>query len=107
MSLFEKGRAKTGGRMAGTRNKLSAACLNDALAAYQEHGATAWKILAVENPRDFLKCIIGLMPQELEITDSRLSQLSDEELEVFIAYAKRLAPTDIRDVGSRESPTLN
>jgi hypothetical protein len=107
MSLFEKGRAKTGGRLAGVRNKLSKACLESALKAYEEHGDAAWKILAVESPRDFLKCIIGLMPQELEISDTRLSQLSDEELEVFIAYAKRLAPTDIRDAASRESPTIN
>jgi len=107
MSLFEKGRAKTGGRLAGVRNKISAACLKDALESYQKHGAAVWEILAQENPRDYLKCIIQLMPQELEITDSRLKELSDEELEIFIAYAKRLVPTDIGDVAGREGETAH
>jgi hypothetical protein len=107
MSLFEKGRPKSGGRLKGARNKLGAACLKSALAAYEKHGDAAWEILAQESPRDFIKCIIALAPAELEITTDRLSELNEEELDVFIEYAKRLVPHDLEDVGSREDPTTH
>jgi hypothetical protein len=39
MSLFEKGRQKTGGRAKGARNKLSVAFLEAFAADFEEHGA--------------------------------------------------------------------
>jgi hypothetical protein len=106
MPVFQKGQ---GGRKAGARNKISAACLNDALESYQKNGKAAWEILFHESPRDYLRAIIALLPQELEISDNRLKELSDEELETLIAYARKIAPLEIdtADPGSREGETAH
>jgi hypothetical protein len=47
MSLFEKGRDKTGGRMTGTRNKFSKKFDDALLRDFEEHGANAIKIRAL------------------------------------------------------------
>jgi hypothetical protein len=46
------------GRQKGVRNRISMACLNDALDSYQKHGAKAWEILFHEKPDVWLKAII-------------------------------------------------
>ena len=50
MSLFEKGKPKTGGRAKGARNKLSVAFLEAFAADFEEHGAEVIKIVRVEKP---------------------------------------------------------
>jgi len=98
MTLWEKGRAKTGGRQKGVRNKISMACLNDALESYQKHGAKAWEILFVEKPDQWLKAIISLMPAEIDITNnSILAELPDEQLELVIRYVTRLVGEGLAD----------
>ena len=44
MSLFEKGREKTGGRSSGTRNKFSKKFDDALLRDFEEHGEDAIKI---------------------------------------------------------------
>src|SRR5438270_8314540 len=55
MSLFEKGRAKTGGRAKGARNKLSQAFLEAFAADFEEHGAEVIRIVRMEKPHEYLK----------------------------------------------------
>jgi UTP:GlnB (protein PII) uridylyltransferase len=108
MSLFEKGRQKTGGRARGARNKLSQAFLEAFAADFEEHGAEVIKIVRMEKPHEYLKTAAYLMPKEFEIMDSRLTDLSDEELDVFIAKLRaQLRSPVVADVGSGEEPTLN
>ena len=108
MSLFEKGRPKTGGRMKGTRNKLSV-CFVEALAKdFEQHGEDVIRIVRVEHPNEYIKVVASLLPKEFEITDSRLHDISDEELDVFIEAAKRqLASSSAGDADKREAETTH
>jgi hypothetical protein len=72
---------------------------------FQEHGEGVVKILRLEYPADYMRLIGSLVPRELEISDNRLGDLSQDELELAIDYArKRLAERSIQ-LGIREEPT--
>jgi len=108
MSLFEKNRPKTGGRIKGVKNRLSHAFLTALAEDFERHGVETLKIARMEKPVEYIRIVAGLMPKELEIVDSRLADLSDEELDVFIAKLRaQLRSPVVADVGSGEKPTLN
>ena len=108
MTLFEKGRPKTGGRVKGAKNRLSHAFLTALAEDFEQHGIEALKIARIERPVEYIKVVAGLMPKEFEIMDSHLADLSDEELDVFIAKLRaQLRNPLVADVGSGEEPTLN
>ena len=50
MSVFERGRPKSGGRAKGARNKISTAFLEALAKDFEEHGVDAIKIMRVEKP---------------------------------------------------------
>ena len=81
MALFEKGRPKTGGRAKGARNKLSAAFLEAFAADFEEHSAEVIRIMRVELPTEYVKAAVNLMPKEFEITENRLMEIPDAELD--------------------------
>lgn len=87
--LFEPGHKKLGGRIKGTRNKLSADFVSELAAAFEEHGRDAIDIVIKESPKDFLKVIAAILPKEFEINDSRLKDIPDDQLDAFIEFAKR------------------
>jgi len=62
--LFQKGRDKTGGRVKGSRNKLSMTFVEALAKEFEEHGAEAIRIMRMENPSDFLKIIAAVIPKE-------------------------------------------
>src|SRR3974390_1112865 len=108
MTLFEKGRPKTGDRAKGAKNRLSHAFLTALAEDFEQFGAETLKIARMEKPVEYIRIVAGLMPKELEIMDSRVSDLSDEELDVFIAKLRaQLRSPLVADVGSGEEPTLN
>jgi len=108
MTLFEKGRPKTGGRARGAKNRLSHAFLTALAQDFEQHGVEALKIARIEKPVEYIRIVAGLMPRELEIMDNRLADLSDEELENFIVKLRaQLRNNLIEDSGSREEPTIN
>lgn len=105
---FEKGRAKTGGRRAGARNRLSSSFLEALAADFEQHGEQVIKICRVEKPNEYLKIVASLMPKELEISDNRLAELSDSELETFIAKLRaQLRGAIVKDLGDGESATTH
>ena len=110
MSLFEdkQFRKGQGGRAKGVKNKLSHAFLTDLLADYEQHGAETIKICRVERPIEYVKLIAALLPKEFEITDSRLNELSDEEIDVLIGEIRaRIRSRFVENIGSGEEQTLN
>jgi len=108
MTLFEKGRSKTGGRAKGAKNRLSHAFLTALAEDFEQHGVEALTIARIEKPVEYIRIVAGLMPKEFEIIDSRLTDLSDEELDVFIVKLRaQLRSPVVADVGSGEEPTLN
>src|SRR5262252_3086543 len=107
MSLFEKGRDKTGGRMTGTRNKFSKKFDDALLRDFEEHGEAAIKIARIERPTEYLKLIASRFPIEFQFTDSRLKELSDDELDAFIAHIRSQLGSTAANADSREDKTLN
>jgi hypothetical protein len=105
MALFEQGRKKTGGRAKGARNKLSAAFLEALADDFEEHGKAVIRIMRVESPTEYVKAVAHLMPKEFEITENRLLEIPDHELDALIEYARRRIA--IRDADDRENATLN
>ena len=105
---FEKGRQKTGGRTKGARNKLSMAFVEALAKEFDEHGEEAIRICRVEKPIEFIKIIASIMPREFEIVDTRLADITDGELDVFIEYARRqLAGGVVANIESREGQTID
>src|SRR5262249_11540620 len=81
---FLPGRAKTGGRIKGSRNKISEAFLHDLAAEWEVSGPDALKIMAKEEPGNFVKVVAALLPKEFTIEDNRLADLNDDELDTLI-----------------------
>jgi hypothetical protein len=77
MSLFEKGRAKTGGRRKGVKDRIGTMFLEELAKDFEEHGAEVIKIARIERPVEYLKIVSATLPKEFEITDSRLEEISD------------------------------
>jgi hypothetical protein len=103
---FQKGMAKLGGRVKGSRNRISEAFLKDLALEWEQSGPAALKIMAREEPGNFVKVVAALLPKEFEITDSRLTELSDEEIDGLIEQL-RLRTAIIRNAGDGEKPTTH
>ena len=75
---------------------------------FEQHGVDVLKITRMEKPVEYIRIVAGFMPKELEIMDSRLTDLSDEELDVFLAKLRaRLRGAISQDLGDGESQTIN
>jgi hypothetical protein len=98
---FEAGRSKTGGRVKGTRNTISEAFLKDLALEWEQSGPDALKVMAREEPGNFVKVVAALLPKELEISDNRLADLNDDELDNLINELRTRVRTAIAEhVGS-------
>jgi|SRR5215470_17478100 len=107
MALFEKGYPKMGGRTKGTRNKLGGAFLEKLLSEFEQYGEEAIRLCRVERPHEFLKIVASILPKEFEIVDSRLTDITDEELDLFIELARRQLISAAANSDSREEPSIN
>jgi hypothetical protein len=101
---FVKGQAKLpgSGRIKGSRNRISEAFLKDLALEWERSGPDALKVMAKEDPGGFVKVTAALLPKEFEITDSRLAELSDEEIDGLISQLRGKIRTAIEDVRSGE-----
>jgi hypothetical protein len=86
---FQPGRAKTGGRQKGTRDKLSSDFVAALSEAFEQRGAEAIRIVIDERPQEFLRVIASIVPKEIEFTDNRLKDIPDEELDAIIDHIRR------------------
>ena len=90
--LFKKGQPKTGGRRKGSRDRIATALLTAIAADFEEFGYEAVKIARVERPVEYLRVVASLLPREFEISDNRLKDIDDDELDLLLELArKRLA----------------
>ena len=106
--LFKKGQPKTGGRRKGSRDRIATALLTAIAADFEEFGYEAVKIARVERPVEYLRVVASLLPREFEISDNRLKDIDDDELDLLLELArKRLASGLVRDTDSRKETALN
>jgi hypothetical protein len=93
------------GRRQGARNRISTALLVAFADDFEKFGEETVRITRVERPIEYLRIAASLLPKEFEFTDNRLGELSDEELDAVIAYARQRVTTKrelVIDVGGRE-----
>lgn len=76
------------GRPKGSRNKLAETFWADLYQAWQASGIDAINRMIAEKPGDFVRVVATQMPKELQITQSPLNELTDDELADAIAFFK-------------------
>src|SRR5262245_12781774 len=86
---FKPGHLTRGGRRKGSRDRISTALLESIAADFEAHGDEAVKIARVERPVEYLRIVASLLPKEFEITDNRLKDIPDDELDAFIELARQ------------------
>src|SRR5215467_13161469 len=98
---FKPGRSKTGGRRKGTRDRISTAL-------FEAIGDEAVRIARIERPVEYLRVVASLLPKEFEITDNRLKDISDDELDLLLEYTRqRIARGLAASADSGKEQTLN
>jgi hypothetical protein len=92
MSKFQPGHLPTpgGGRPAGSRNKITTHLLNVLCQDFQENGEAVVKICRIEKPVEYLKIISSLLPRELQVSDAKLADLSEDEIATLISQVREL-----------------
>ena len=87
MPPFEKANAysRNGlqGRPKGSRNKLCRAMVDDLAAEWAEGGAAALRIMRIEQPANFVRCALSILPREL-LVESAAADLDDDQLDDLI-----------------------
>jgi hypothetical protein len=106
--MLKRGGGGGTGRPKGSKNRLNWAFVTALAEDFEQHGIETIRICRVEKPNEYLKIVAGLMPREFTFEDNRLGELSDDELDAVIAYARQqLAATErelISDARGREEP---
>ena len=99
---------QSAGRRRGARNRLSTSFLEALVKDFEEHGEGVIKIARMEEPINYLRLVASTLPKEFEITDGRLQELTDAELDQYIAELRRqikdqptLDPASIREGETR------
>lgn len=109
MALFKPGQPKVGGRRKGSRDRIATALLEAIAKDFEEFGNEAVIIARKERPVEYLRVVASLLPKEFEITDNRLKDIDDEEVDFLIEYARerRALAASRGNSDSREEPSLN
>ena len=78
-----------GGRKPGSRNKLCRAVLADLMADWAEGGAAAIKMMRVERPAEYVRVMCSILPKELILENSTITELDDAELDYMIEMLRQ------------------
>lgn len=70
----------SGGRKAGSRNKLQAVFVDELANDFAEHGAGVIRIVRIEKPVDYLRIAASILPKEFLVSEGELDKMTDEEL---------------------------
>jgi hypothetical protein len=111
MAKFLPGNPGGPGRPRGVKNKLVSEFINALVEDFQQHGRDAIRIARIEDPVRYVAILAGLMPKNLEIEHTRLGELSDEELDALLEYARERraklieqSPERITNANGRHEP---
>jgi hypothetical protein len=95
------------GRVKGVRNKISQRFLEALAGDFEEGGIAAIKIMRIERPSEYVKCIASILPKELDISDNRLAEIPDDELEFIIEHTRRQLAARLDRAERREDETAH
>ena len=90
--FFKKG---SGGRVAGSRNKLQHMFVEDLAKDWEVHGAGVIRIVRIEEPASYMRIVASVLPKEFIVSESELDKMSDDELVEALQIVKQAkAATD-------------
>jgi hypothetical protein len=91
---FEKGNNYSngkGGRPLGSRTKLCKRLLEDLFADWQEGGVAAIKMMRIERPSEYVRVMVSILPKEMILDNSAITELDDSELDQMITMLRERA----------------
>src|SRR5215217_8966203 len=87
------------GRPQGTRNRasLNARFIEDLAKDWEEHGTDSIRIMRMERPAEYVKCVASILPRAVSITtEQAIQELSDEQLvETLTAIRSHLSSPEV------------
>jgi hypothetical protein len=88
------------GRARASRNRLQGDFLYALAEDFREHGVEAIRIMRIERPTEYVKCVASLMPREMQLErHTVLHEMDDDALEALKQYAlQELQPSAINAV---------
>ena len=91
---FVKGN-KAGGRPKGSRNKLTEMFWDDLYDGWKKEGPGVISKVIEKDPSTFLRCMVQVMPKELDVNVNRWDGISDAQLKQQFLFAL----TEARSLG--------
>jgi hypothetical protein len=95
------------GSVKGRRYKLGSEFLYALQHEFAQFGEAVIRKVRIDHPVDFLKIIASVLPREIEVSDSRLRELSDAELDSVIEFVRDRLAGGLGKPDSGEGETLN
>lgn len=102
-TAFKSGAEWTGnraGRPKGSRNKLGEDFLQALQESFNLHGASTIETVRIERPHEYLKVVASILPKELNVTTTRVEEMSDDELADGIAALQAILAAQAASEGS-------
>jgi hypothetical protein len=79
----------SGGRVAGSRNKLQATLIDALAKDFEEFGEGVIRIVRIEEPTNYLRICVSVLPKEFIVSESELDKMSDAELVEALQIVKQ------------------
>jgi hypothetical protein len=94
----------SGGRPAGSRNRLTNSLLSALADDFEEHGVAAIKIMRIEKPDVYIRTLASILPKEILMQESALAEMSDDDIAETLAIIARLRARAAAANGPEEKP---
>lgn len=90
------------GRPKGARSRLSEDFLKAVQQDFEKHGVATVEKVRERRPHEYLRIVASIVPKELNVTTTRMEELSDDELSDAIAVLRSVIAAGA--VGEGEGP---
>jgi len=88
---FLNGHKKSRGRPKGSRTKLAEDVVTDVLESWRRDGPVVLARLAALDPGKYADFIAKVLPREVKVEHRMIDSISDEELQMMLEIAERMA----------------
>jgi 2,3-bisphosphoglycerate-independent phosphoglycerate mutase len=70
---------------------------------FEAHGEGVIRVVRVEKPDVYLRCIASIIPKEFAVTDAKIGELGDEEIASLLATVRELKEKAQAEAANDES----